>query len=434
MKAALHNLGCKVNAYETEAMQQILEEAGYEIVPFSEYADVYVINTCSVTNMADRKSRQMLHRAKKQNPDAIVVGAGCYVQTKEAQALVDESIDIVIGNNKKHELVPLLREYEASHRKMACVADINHEKQTYEELSLSRTAEHTRAFIKVQDGCNQFCTYCIIPFARGRVRSRELPDVLQEIRTLAKIGYREVVLTGIHLSSYGVDNGESLLHLIEAVHELEGIERIRLGSLEPRIVTDAFAKRLSELPKICPHFHLSLQSGCDTVLSRMNRRYDTAEYEAGCALLRRYFEHPAITTDVIVGFPGETDEEFETTERYLERIHFYEMHIFQYSRREGTKAAAMPDQVPEAVKKERSEKLLALGHRMSGEFRRYYLGRQVTALLEEEFLYDGKRYYTGYTKEYVKVAVETEKDLSNTFVTGTLKTQLTEDVYLLVEF
>ena len=434
MKAALHNLGCKVNAYETEAMQQILEEAGYEIVPFSEYADVYVINTCSVTNMADRKSRQMLHRAKKQNPDAIVVGAGCYVQTKEAQALVDESIDIVIGNNKKHELVPLLREYEASHRKMACVADINHEKQAYEELSLSRTAEHTRAFIKVQDGCNQFCTYCIIPFARGRVRSRELPDVLQEIRTLAKSGYREVVLTGIHLSSYGVDNGESLLHLIEAVHELEGIERIRLGSLEPRIVTDAFTKRLSELPKICPHFHLSLQSGCDTVLSRMNRRYDTAEYEAGCALLRRYFEHPAITTDVIVGFPGETDEEFETTERYLERIHFYEMHIFQYSRREGTKAAAMPDQVPEAVKKERSEKLLALGHRMSEEFRRYYLGRQVTALLEEEFLYDGKRYYTGYTKEYVKVAVETEKDLSNTFVTGTLKTQLTEDIYLLVEF
>ncbi len=434
MKAALHNLGCKVNAYETEAMQQILEEAGYEIVPFSEYADVYVINTCSVTNMADRKSRQMLHRAKKQNPDAIVVGAGCYVQTKEAQALVDESIDIVIGNNKKHELVPLLREYEASHRKMACVADINHEKQAYEELSLSRTAEHTRAFIKVQDGCNQFCTYCIIPFARGRVRSRELPDVLQEIRTLAKSGYREVVLTGIHLSSYGVDNGESLLHLIEAVHELEGIERIRLGSLEPRIVTDAFAKRLSELPKICPHFHLSLQSGCDTVLSRMNRRYDTAEYVVGCALLRRYFEHPAITTDVIVGFPGETDEEFETTERYLERIHFYEMHIFQYSKREGTKAAAMPDQVPEAVKKERSEKLLALGHRMSEEFRRYYLGRQVTALLEEEFLYDGKRYYTGYTKEYVKVAVETEKDLSNTFVTGTLKTQLTEDIYLLVEF
>ena len=434
MKAALHNLGCKVNAYETEAMQQILEEAGYEIVPFSEYADVYVINTCSVTNMADRKSRQMLHRAKKQNPDAIVVGAGCYVQTKEAQALVDESIDIVIGNNKKHELVPLLREYEASHRKMACVADINHEKQAYEELSLSRTAEHTRAFIKVQDGCNQFCTYCIIPFARGRVRSRELPDVLQEIRTLAKSGYREVVLTGIHLSSYGVDNGESLLHLIEAVHELEGIERIRLGSLEPRIVTDAFAKRLSELPKICPHFHLSLQSGCDTVLSRMNRRYDTAEYEVGCALLRRYFEHPAITTDVIVGFPGETDEEFETTERYLERIHFYEMHIFQYSRREGTKAAAMPDQVPEQKKTERSNILLSLEKKMSEEFRNYYVGKEKTALLEEELVVDGKTYFTGYTKEYVKVAFETEKNMANQFVTGKIKGKLKDDIYLLVEF
>ena len=397
MKAALHNLGCKVNAYETEAMQQILEEAGYEIVPFSEYADVYVINTCSVTNMADRKSRQMLHRAKKQNPDAIVVGAGCYVQTKEAQALVDESIDIVIGNNKKHELVPLLREYEASHRKMACVADINHEKQAYEELSLSRTAEHTRAFIKVQDGCNQFCTYCIIPFARGRVRSRELPDVLQEIRTLAKSGYcREVVLTGIHLSSYGVDNGESLLHLIEAVHELEGIERIRLGSLEPRIVTDAFAKRLSELPKICPHFHLSLQSGCDTVLSRMNRRYDTAEYEAGCALLRRYFEHPAITTDVIVGFPGETDEEFETTERYLERIHFYEMHIFQYSRREGTKAAAMPDQVPDEIKSDRFRRLLEVQNAISAEINRKLEGRTLRVLCDGISKSDNN-FYSGRT-------------------------------------
>lgn len=438
-KAALHNLGCKVNAYETEAMRQLLEEAGYEIVPFEPGADVYVINTCTVTNIADRKSRQMLHRARKMNPDAVVVATGCYVETADGAAEKDPAIDIVLGNNRKGELLTVLREYEEHCREKEYTEafsdkiDINHTKE-YENLQISRTEARTRADIKVQDGCNQFCTYCIIPFARGRVRSRELPDVLQEIRTLAKSGYREVVLTGIHLSSYGVDNGESLLHLIEAVHELEGIERIRLGSLEPRIVTDAFAKRLSELPKICPHFHLSLQSGCDTVLSRMNRRYDTAEYEVGCALLRRYFEHPAITTDVIVGFPGETDEEFETTERYLERIHFYEMHIFQYSRREGTKAAAMPDQVPEAVKKERSEKLLALGHRMSGEFRRYYLGRQVTALLEEEFLYDGKRYYTGYTKEYVKVAVETKKDLSNTFVTGTLKTQLTEDVYLLVEF
>ena len=429
MKAALHNLGCKVNAYETEAMQQILEEAGYEIVPFSEYADVYVINTCSVTNMADRKSRQMLHRAKKQNPDAIVVGAGCYVQTKEAQALVDESIDIVIGNNKKHELVPLLREYEASHRKMACVADINHEKQAYEELSLSRTAEHTRAFIKVQDGCNQFCTYCIIPFARGRVRSRELPDVLQEIRTLAKSGYREVVLTGIHLSSYGVDNGESLLHLIEAVHELEGIERIRLGSLEPRIVTDAFAKRLSELPKICPHFHLSLQSGCDTVLSRMNRRYDTAEYEAGCALLRRYFEHPAITTDVIVGFPGETEEEFAQTKEYLKRIHFYEMHIFKYSRRQGTRAAVMEHQVPEEIKTKRSAQLLALAESMSREFRAYYVGKEEEVLFEEPMEVDGETWYTGYTKEYVKIAAKTAEPLDNVMKRGRVEAALTDEIY-----
>ena len=434
-KAALHNLGCKVNAYETEAMQQMLEEAGYEIVPFSEKADVYVINTCSVTNMADRKSRQMLHRAKKRNPDAAVVAAGCYVQTKEDEAKCDEAIDILIGNNQKKELVERLDAFFAGRgEKVEAVVDINHENQAFEELTLDHAAEHTRAFIKVQDGCNQFCSYCIIPYARGRVRSRNVQNVLEEVKRLAASGYQEVVLTGIHLSSYGIDCGESLLHLIQMVHQVEGIRRIRLGSLEPRIVTETFAEELAKMEKICPHFHLSLQSGCDATLARMNRKYTTEEYENACSILRKNFTHPAITTDVIVGFPGETDEEFETTERYLERIHFYEMHIFQYSRREGTKAAAMPDQVPEAVKKERSEKLLALGHRMSEEFRRYYLGRQVTALLEEEFLYDGKRYYTGYTKEYVKVAVETEKDLSNTFVTGTLKTQLTEDIYLLVEF
>ena len=434
-KAALHNLGCKVNAYETEAMQQMLEEAGYEIVPFSEKADVYVINTCSVTNMADRKSRQMLHRAKKRNPDAAVVAAGCYVQTKEDEAKCDEAIDILIGNNQKKELVERLDAFFAGRgEKVEAVVDINHEKQAFEELTLDHAAEHTRAFIKVQDGCNQFCSYCIIPYARGRVRSRNVQNVLEEVKRLAASGYQEVVLTGIHLSSYGIDCEESLLHLIQMVHQVEGIRRIRLGSLEPRIVTETFAEELAKMEKICPHFHLSLQSGCDATLARMNRKYTTEEYENACNILRKNFTHPAITTDVIVGFPGETDEEFETTERYLERIHFYEMHIFQYSRREGTKAAAMPDQVPEAVKKERSEKLLALGHRMSEEFRRYYLGRQVTALLEEEFLYDGKRYYTGYTKEYVKVAVETEKDLSNTFVTGTLKTQLTEDIYLLVEF
>ncbi len=443
-KAALHNLGCKVNAYETEAMQHILEAAGYEIVPFTEKADVYVINTCSVTNIADRKSRQMLHKAKKNNPYAVVVAAGCYVQTKEAETALDESIDIIIGNNKKHELVKLLEKFEAEKKQeetkqnrkaqLASIADINHEKQEYEELYLERTAEHTRAFLKVQDGCNQFCSYCIIPFARGRVRSRKAEDVLGEVRRLAEHGYREVVLTGIHLSSYGADTGDSLLHLIELVHEVEGMKRIRLGSLEPRIVTEDFVKRLSRLEKICPHFHLSLQSGCDTVLARMNRRYDTAEYEAGCQMLRKYFSHPAITTDVIVGFPGETEEEFQITKEYLERIHFYEMHIFKYSRREGTKAAAMKNQVPEPEKTRRSAILLDLEKKMSEEFRNAYLGETVTALLEEKMEFEGKTYFTGYTKEYVKVAFEAGSDLTNQFVTGKISEQLTGDIYLMVEF
>lgn len=439
-KAALHNLGCKVNAYETEAMQQILEQAGYEIVPFHERADVYVINTCSVTNMADRKSRQMLHKAKKTNPEAIVIAAGCYVQTKEDEAALDESIDIVIGNNKKHMLLDAIEAYEKKRQgneteKVNEVVDINHVKQDYEELHLEKTAEHTRAFLKVQDGCNQFCSYCIIPFARGRVRSRKAEDVLAEVERLAAHGYQEVVLTGIHLSSYGVDTGDDLLHLIELVHGVEQIKRIRLGSLEPRIVTEDFVKRLSELEKICPHFHLSLQSGCDTVLKRMNRRYDTKEYEAGCALLRKYFSHPAITTDVIVGFPGETEEEFQMTREYLERIHFYEMHIFKYSKREGTKAAVMPDQVDEQEKTRRSAILLELEKKMSDQFRMDYVEKQVTVLLEEAMEWNGKTYFTGYTKEYVKVAVETKENLANQFVTGNIKGQLTYGVLeLMVEF
>ena len=344
-KAALHNLGCKVNAYETEAMQQMLEEAGYEIVPFSEKADVYVINTCSVTNMADRKSRQMLHRAKKRNPDAAVVAAGCYVQTKEDEAKCDEAIDILIGNNQKKELVERLDAFFAGRgEKVEAVVDINHEKQAFEELTLDHAAEHTRAFIKVQDGCNQFCSYCIIPYARGRVRSRNVQNVLEEVKRLAASGYQEVVLTGIHLSSYGIDCGESLLHLIQMVHQVEGIRRIRLGSLEPRIVTETFAEELAKMEKICPHFHLSLQSGCDATLARMNRKYTTEEYENACSILRKNFTHPAITTDVIVGFPGETEEEFAQTKEYLKRIHFYEMHIFKYSRRQGTRAAVMEHQ------------------------------------------------------------------------------------------
>ena len=430
-KAALHNLGCKVNAYETEAMQQMLENAGYEIVPFQEYADVYIINTCSVTNMADRKSRQMLHRAKAKNPDAVVVGTGCYIQTKEEEALKDTAIDIVIGNNKKHELVERIEAFMKDHKDRDDVLDINHEKQEYEELFLSRTAEHTRAFIKVQDGCNQFCSYCIIPYARGRVRSRKPEHVVKEVERLAANGYKEIVLTGIHLSSYGTDLGDSLLHLIQEVHKIDGIERIRLGSLEPRLVTEDFAKELSGLSKICPHFHLSLQSGCDATLQRMNRKYTAEEYAHACSLLRNVFDHPAITTDVIVGFPGETEEEFQITKEFLARIHFYEMHIFKYSKRQGTKAAVMPEQISEQEKTNRSAQLIELGEKMSKEFRQHYIGSTQDVLFEEENEIDGRTYFTGYTREYVKVAVESKENLSNCLKCGKITGMLNDEVLLM---
>lgn len=430
-KAALHNLGCKVNAYETEAMQHLLEEAGYEIVPFTQKADVYVINTCSVTNMADRKSRQMLHKAKKNNPDSIVVAAGCYVQTSEKEVLNDLSVDIVIGNDRKHDLVRLLEEYSLDSVNDT-VDDINDGKHDFEELFIDQTKEHTRAFIKVQDGCNQFCSYCIIPYARGRVRSRRFENVIAEVERLAANGFKEVVLTGIHLSSYGVDFEEAvgLLELIQAVNAVKGIERIRLGSLEPKIVTEHFASELSKLDKICPHFHLSLQSGCDATLKRMNRKYTTKEYERGCELLRKYFVHPAITTDVIVGFPGETEEEFEQTKAYLERIHFYEMHIFKYSKRKGTRAAVMPDQIDEQIKAARSEKLIALGHDMSKEFRKFYIGKDEEALFEEKAVIGDKEYFVGYTKEYVKVAKETDENLENQIVSGRISGMLTDEILL----
>lgn len=430
-KAALHNLGCKVNAYETEAMQHLFEEAGYEIVPFTQKADVYVINTCSVTNMADRKSRQMLHKAKKNNPDSIVVAAGCYVQTSEKEVLNDLSVDIVIGNDRKHDLVRLLEEYSLDSVNDT-VDDINDGKHDFEELFIDQTKEHTRAFIKVQDGCNQFCSYCIIPYARGRVRSRRFENVIAEVERLAANGFKEVVLTGIHLSSYGVDFEEDtgLLELIQAVNAVKGIERIRLGSLEPKIVTEHFASELSKLDKICPHFHLSLQSGCDATLKRMNRKYTTKEYERGCELLRKYFVHPAITTDVIVGFPGETEEEFEQTKAYLEHIHFYEMHIFKYSKRKGTRAAVMPDQIDEQIKAARSEKLIALGHDMSKEFRKFYIGKNEEVLFEEKAVIGDKEYFVGYTKEYVKVAKKTDENLENQIVSGRISGMLTDEILL----
>ena len=395
-------------------MQEMLEKAGYEIVPFKEGADVYVINTCTVTNIADRKSRQMLHRARKLNPEAVVVAAGCYVQAQEGKE-IDPCIDIVIGNNHKKDLVHILEEYKKE--RLVEVEDIGRTRE-YESLQLTKTGEHTRAYIKVQDGCNQFCTYCIIPYARGRVRSRELNDVAAEVRALAENGYREVVLTGIHLSSYGIDfDGERhLLELIRAVHEIDGIMRIRLGSLEPGIVTEEFAKTLASMPKFCPHFHLSLQSGCDATLKRMNRRYTSGEYYEKCVLLRKYFDNPALTTDVIVGFPGETEEEFEQSLAFVDKVDFYETHIFKYSKRAGTKAAAMPDQVDEQVKTARSAAMLELNERKQKAYEASFIGKEVEVLIEEEAVIGGRNVQTGHTKEYIKIALEKKENLKNCVV------------------
>lgn len=417
-KVALHNLGCKVNAYETEAMQEMLANNGYEIVPFKEGADIYIINTCTVTNIADRKSRQMLHRAKKMNENAIVVACGCYVQAMKDQ--VDPCIDIVVGNNKKKDIVEILADYEASCGKEeehveASLIDINHTKE-YEDLSLSKTGEHTRAYIKVQDGCNQFCSYCIIPYARGRVRSRARASVVEEVKQLAKNGYREVVLTGIHLSSYGVDLGDHLLNLIEAIHEVEGIDRIRLGSLEPRIITEEFAEKLSKMDKICPHFHLSLQSGCNATLKRMNRRYSAEEYYEKCCLLRKYFKNPALTTDVIVGFPGETEEEFEESKAFVDKVNFYETHIFKYSRRAGTVADKMPNQIPDEIKAKRSAELIEMGKRKKKAYEEALIGSTQEVLIEEEILRDGEVIQVGHTKEYVKIGSKFSESVVNKLV------------------
>ena len=421
-KVALHNLGCKVNAYETEAMQELLEEHGYEIVPFKEGADIYIINTCTVTNMADRKSRQMLHRARKMNPHAIVVACGCYVQAKADE--LDECIDIVVGNNRKKDIIEILKEYERG-REGTCqeMVDINHTKE-YEEMHLTRTAEHTRAYIKVQDGCNQFCSYCIIPYARGRVRSRDHESVLREVQGLASNGYKEVVLTGIHLSSYGMDTGDHLLNLILDIHEVPGIQRIRLGSLEPRIITEEFARTLASLPKMCPHFHLSLQSGCDATLKRMNRRYTAEEYYEKCVLLRKYFHNPALTTDVIVGFPGETEEEFAQSKAFVDKVNFYETHVFKYSRREGTLAAKMENQVPETMKTVRSNELLELSRRKQRNYEEALIGTTQEVLMEEEILHEGEKYQVGHTKEYVKIGQKTTENLTNQLVNVEIESQL----------
>ena len=426
-KAALHNLGCKVNAYETEAMEELLKKDGFTIVDFNEEADVYVINTCSVTNIADRKSRQMIHKCKKLNPDACVVATGCYVQNFGKDIADELGADIILGNNKKNDLVIKVHEYfdklDKNDGPILDYFDINDGNVDYEDMLIEKDSEHTRAFVKVQDGCNQFCSYCIIPFARGRIRSRAIDDVVNEVTGLAKAGYKEVVITGIHLSSFGTGTEFGLADLLEAIQNIDGIERIRMGSLEPQIVTEDFAKRVSALSKMCPHFHLSLQSGCDSVLVRMNRKYSIEEYTKGVEILRKYFDNPAITTDIIVGFPGETEEEFDTTLNYVDFIKFAELHVFAYSKRAGTKAAKMSGQITNAAKKERSAKLISLGLEKTKEYRMSFIGKELAVLFEERQTIDGEEYFVGFSKEYIKCMIKADdKDLSNTI----LKVKATE--------
>lgn len=408
-KAALHNLGCKVNAYETEAMRELLIEDGYEIVPFSEKADVYVINTCTVTAIADHKSRQMINRAKNLNQDAVIVAAGCYVQTHEEEA-GKLPCDIIIGNNRKQDLIKEIHSFLESRERKSDIEDINTGAVGYEPLRVKSTEEHTRAFLKIEDGCNQFCSYCLIPFARGRVRSRNVESVVSEARHFAKLGYKEVVLTGINLSSYGEGTDLKLIDVIEGINAIDGIKRIRLGSIEPRIISREFAERAGKLEKLCPHFHLSLQSGCDATLKRMNRKYTASEFKEGTELLREFFPDPALTTDVIVGFPGETDKEFEESLEFYKDINFYEMHVFKFSRREGTRAFDMPDQVSERVKTKRSHVLLSLTKENSRKYREKEIGKELPVLFEEVIEIDGRPYWTGFTDNYIRAAVEKDAE------------------------
>ena len=450
---AFHTLGCKVNTYETEAMQQLMEAAGYSCVEFGERADVYIINTCSVTNIADRKSRQMLHRARKMNEDAIVVAAGCYVESAKNKIDEDLSIDIIVGNNNKNDIVNIINEYLQDKIKNKFIIDINKETE-YEEFNISKINDHTRAFIKVQDGCNQFCSYCIIPFTRGRVRSRKMENIIDEVKSLSASGYKEIVLTGIHLSSYGVDfldesynkrmekltqteesdeefvTKNELLCLIENIANIDGIERVRIGSLEPRIIQENFIKSLSKIDKFCPHFHLSLQSGCDKTLKSMNRKYTADEFYEGVKLIRKYFDSPAITTDIIVGFPGETNTDFEESKAFVEKVKFYETHIFPYSIREGTKAANMP-QVDGNEKVRRANILNEINLNNQKEFRALRIGKEDELLCEEIFIKDGIEYFTGYTKEYVKVAVLNSDLKTNDIVSGRIVDFLKDDILLL---
>lgn len=430
LKAALHNLGCKVNAYETEAMAQILEKNGYEIVPFSDIADVYIVNTCSVTNMADRKSRQMLHKAKSKNKEAIVVATGCYVQTATEQIKEDLAIDIIIGNNRKKEIVNILNEYIKGKEKTH-VIDINNTDE-YEDFQLSTLTEHTRAHIKIQDGCNNFCSYCIIPYARGRIRSRKLESIKEEMTNLAQNGFKEVVLTGINLGFYK-DEDKTLIDVIELAQAIDGIERIRLGSVDPEIITPEFIDRLKYADKMCPHFHLSLQSGCDSVLKNMNRHYNTKEYVEKCNLIRSIYENPAITTDIIVGFPGESDEDFETTVQFAKDVGFSQIHVFKYSKRSGTVAANMPNQIDEKVKTLRSEELIATGNVLTQSYRKNLIGKKEELLLEEEKVIKDRQYIVGHTKNYVPVVIEKRDFKPGEIVNVTIKDFINTEIMLATE-
>ena len=403
-------LGCKVNQYETDGMIELLKEAGMTAVSFEEKADVYLINTCSVTNMADKKSRQMIHRAKKLNPDAVVIAAGCYVQAAKDKLMEDDRISIIIGNNKKKDIVRILEDYLQAGVTDEGMLDISAEKE-YEPLTINSTLEHTRAYVKIQDGCNQFCSYCIIPYVRGRIRSRDIASIIEEVKRLALTGVKEIVLTGIHISSYGKDkeNEVGLADVIDAISKIESIKRIRLGSLEPSIITDEFIDRIVVNEKVCPHFHLSLQSGCNTVLKRMNRKYTCEEYFEKCEMLRRAFDRPALTTDVIVGFPGETEEEFQETVDYLTKLNLYEMHIFKFSPRQGTVAAGMKDQVAPEIKNHRSDVLLALSEKNKQAYEASFRGENLDVLVEEKVRREGKDGYRGHTERYMDIFVEEER-------------------------
>lgn len=415
---AATTLGCKVNQAETDSMLDMLSAAGADIVDFEEKADIYIVNTCSVTNIADKKSRQMLHRAKKRNPESIVIAAGCYVQSAKELLEQDESVDIVISNNKKKDITDIVNDYinvrkneggdaPADGEKKEYFVDISKETE-YEEMGGHVPVGHTRAYVKIQDGCNQFCSYCIIPYVRGRIRSRSEEAVIAEVTELAESGIKEVVLTGIHISSYGKDknNEGALIDLIDAISKIKGIKRIRLGSLEPGIITEDFVRRVSANKKVCPHFHLSLQSGCNTILKRMNRKYTREQYFEKCEMLREAYDAPALTTDVIVGFPGETDEEFEETVQYMTKLNLYEMHIFKYSPRKGTVAAAMKDQVSPEVKNKRSDVLLELAERGKKAYEAKYEDAELEVLVEEVLHREDGTYLRGHTERYMDILIK----------------------------